>query len=647
MNIRLIYNKSSFNIDIMNDTPCQYLFEVTHKIFRIPMELIKLSYEDIEIKNNSRLIFSVMGKTDPDNINDEETIIVSKRKKRSSDFIPNSNSIMLNNNEDFSKLPLISSPISDKFRQSEKLKNKKKGAPCVMKCQICNHKNSIFYCRVCNLFICFECNVRFNEHRNHERINLEDGDSFLGCDVYREEIINEINIIELGYQKTLEWMIDNQDRENFLQGLFKVLEQIRNNSLALADMKTLYNLDQQTIDDFRIEVDKIPKPKHREDVFDAFGNLNLKENELRNYTKFLNLQIIKTEYNKVLLKCLDKVKKNFDKLSGEVKSRLSECEDVKFRGLEDVQLYLKESKFEHNQMTIVNYLSKDYLENNNRNTNNLKSNLFFSRKVSMNNNNSINKKNTINNFNNYYSNTERKLSKDTKENITIKKEKSRNNNSLYDKEMSKTIDKRNMPIKLVDSQEKKFKMKKLNSNNNFYYNENNLSSIDEDLAPLKANQKKVFKIKDNLLNKVTNENPNAKKINLTTVKQQLSEADIKRNNNLNVINSYENKNDNKNDNNNNENKIIDNNNIDTHKNKLSNSNTFKRFYIHNKMGLDDELIKPEDNNKNIKKKPNFKDSLYRKFTNSEKKIVLNPPVGIKNNSYGKKILKKKSLFEKS
>lgn len=84
-----------------------------------------------------------------------------------------------------------------------------------MKCQICNHKNSIFYCRVCNLFICFECNVRFNEHRNHERINLEDGDSFLGCDVYREEIMNEIDVIELGYQKTLEWMIDNQDRENF------------------------------------------------------------------------------------------------------------------------------------------------------------------------------------------------------------------------------------------------------------------------------------------------------------------------------------------------------------------------------------------------------------------------------------------------
>ena len=361
MNIKLIYNKSSFNVDIMNDTPCQYLFDVTHKIFRIPVDQIMLTYEDIEIKNNSRLVFSVMGKTDPDNITGDEVIIVSNRKKISKDNSNNGNNNYLRSsnpsiyNDDNSKLPLISSPI-----QNEKLKLKKKGAGCVMKCQICNHKNSIFYCRVCNLFICFECNVRFNEHRNHERINLEDGDSFLGCDVYREEIMNEIDVIELGYQKTLEWMIDNQDRENFLQNLFKSLEQIRNNSLNLADMKTLYNLDQDTIDDFRSEVDKIPKPKHREDVYEAYGNLNLKENELRNYTKFLNLQIIKTEYNKVLLKCLDKVKKNIDKLSVEVKSRLSECEDIKFRGLEDVQLYLKESRLEKNQMTIGNYLSNNY-----------------------------------------------------------------------------------------------------------------------------------------------------------------------------------------------------------------------------------------------------------------------------------------------
>ena len=637
MNIKLIYNKSSFNVDIMNDTPCQYLFDVTHKIFRIPIDQIMLIYEGIEIKNNSRLVFSVMGKTDPDNITGDEVIIVSNRKKISKDTSTNGNNNYLRNsnpsinyNDDNSKLPLISSPI-----HNEKLKLKKKGAGCVMKCQICNHKNSIFYCRVCNLFICFECNVRFNEHRNHERINLEDGDSFLGCDVYREEIMNEIDVIELGYQKTLEWMIDNQDRENFLQNLFKSLEQIRNNSLNLADMKTLYNLDQDTIDDFRSEVDKIPKPKHREDVYEAYGNLNLKENELRNYTKFLNLQIIKTEYNKVLLKCLDKVKKNIDKLSVEVKSRLSECEDIKFRGLEDVQLYLKESKLEKNQMTIGNYLSKDYVENNNQ-VSNLKTNLFLNARKNNNNNNTLNSKNSINNFNIYYTNkTDRKMSKEV---ISLKKDKERNI-SIYEKDLNKTIDKKNMPIRLVDNEKKKIKLKEIdlnnnNNNNNNIINGNNedkFSTLNDNITPLRTVKKKLFKINDNIMNKIIQEKPKVKKINITTVKQQLSEADIN-DKNGNKINQDE----------------STNNNNDI-KNKLINSNTVKRYELPNKMlGLENDLIKPEDDTKDTyRSKLNIKESFLKKFTNSEKKILLNPPSRIKNNSYGKTILKKNSVFDKN
>ena len=128
-------------------------------------------------------------------------------------------------------------------------------------------------------------------------------------------------------------MIDNTDREAFLQGLFKLLEYIRSHSLNLADMKTMYSLDQEMINDFKVEIDKIQVPRHREEILESFSNLNLKENELRNYTKFLNLQIIKTEYNKVLLKCLDKVKQNMDKLGAEVKARLAECEEIKSRNI--------------------------------------------------------------------------------------------------------------------------------------------------------------------------------------------------------------------------------------------------------------------------------------------------------------------------
>ena len=487
MNVTLIYQNSKFNVDILEDTPCQFLFNVVNKIFQIPISQIKLTYEDREIKNNSRLLFSVMRKTDKDNIKGDETIIVERNKtflKQKS--LMNLHNITLRN----TKLKMFNYLEESTKTKLPTIKNKKKG--CIMKCQICNLKNSIFYCRVCNLFVCFECNVRFNEHKNHERINLEDGDSFLGSDVYREEIINEINVIELGYQQTLEWMIDNQDREDFLQSLFKSLEQIRAHSLNLAEMKTLYSLDQEIINDFKIEVDKIPKPGHREELLEIFGNLNLKENELRNYTKFLNLQIIKTEYNKVLLKCLDIVKKNIDQLGLEVKARLAECEDIKFRNIEDIKLYLKESKFEKNKMFIKNYLSKQYNNNPNNNIN-------------------------LNTGKNMLS---------LRSNIIKSSKKEGRNNYLKDKEGNKTADKKMKHINLIneaDNIKNKIKIQELNLVNNF--SSSNIKKKRELLVPLKINKKKEIK-NTVVLNEISNiEKPKNLKKRFNT-KQELSEADF-------------------------------------------------------------------------------------------------------------------------
>ena len=491
MNITLIYNNSKFNIDVLDDTPCQYLFNVVNKTFLIPLSQIKLTYENIEIKNNSRLLFSVMGKTDRDNIKGDETILVERKHL----FLKQKSLMDLQNNT------LTKSNVFNNLDESSKtklpiIKNKKKGT-CVMKCQICNIKNSIFFCRVCNLFVCFECNVRFNEHKNHERINLEDGDSILGYDVYKEEIINEINIIELGYQQTLEWMIDNQEREDFLQSIFKSLEQIRNHSLTLSDIKTLYKLDQETINDFRIEIDKIPKPRHREEILDIFGNLNLKENELRNYTKFLNLQIIKTEYNKVLLQCLDIVKQNIDKLGLEVKAKLTECEDIKFRNIEDIKLYLKESKLEKNKMDIKNYLSKENIANTNNNLylNQIKNNLSSTNDIDVN---------------------------------TINSSKKEGRNSYFkEKEGTKTMEKKLKPINLlgnIDNVKNKLKIKELSITNNL--SSSNIKKKRELLIPLKINKKKIIKNNDTL-NEISNiEKPKNIKKFIYNAKQELSEADF-------------------------------------------------------------------------------------------------------------------------
>ena len=499
MNITLIYNDSKFNVDILNDTTCQYLYNIANKIFRLPFSQFRLVYKETEIENNSRLIFSVLSQIDPDN---------------------NSNSIIIR--VESVPLPAIQSQTSIPTRspsddiKSESGKTKKNKGDITL-CQICNYKNSIYYCRVCNLFVCFECNVRYNEHKNHDKINLEDGDAFLGCDVYREEIIKDINIIELGFKQTQQWMIDNTDREAFLQGLFKSLEYIRSHSLSLADMKTMYSLDQEMINDFKTEVDKIQVPKYREEIFESFNNLNLKENELRNYTKFLNLQIIKTEYNKVLLRCLDKVKQNMDQLGAEVKARLAECEEIKFRNINDIKLYLKEYGFKKKQNDIDNFLAKNYVpkekndklnnednneeeaddDDNNENENNMsdeKNNIIILNPVSGTNKKSNLKKNLL----------------------TI-------SGAKFDKNRNLTLDKRLKGLKLKhDKVKNKFKLKELINN----FSVSSLPKKKELLVPLKI--KKSINLKKNeTVNELSNiaKPKNLKKF-LFNTKQELSEADF-------------------------------------------------------------------------------------------------------------------------
>ena len=583
MNITLIYNDSKFNVDILNDTTCQYLYNIANKIFRLPFSQFRLVYKETEIENNSRLIFSVLSQIDPDN---------------------NSNSIIIR--VESVPLPAIQSQTSIPTRspsddiKTESGKTKKNKGDTL--CQICNYKNSIYYCRVCNLFVCFECNVRYNEHKNHDKINLEDGDAFLGCDVYREEIIKDINIIELGFKQTQQWMIDNTDREAFLQGLFKSLEYIRSHSLSLADMKTMYSLDQEMINDFKTEVDKIQVPKYREEIFESFNNLNLKENELRNYTKFLNLQIIKTEYNKVLLRCLDKVKQNMDQLGAEVKARLAECEEIKFRNINDIKLYLKEYGFKKKQNDIDNFLAKNYVpkEKNDKlnNEDNNEEEADDDDNENEKNNLSDEKNNII--ILNPVSGTNKKSN--------LKKNLLTISGAKFDKNRNLTLDKRLKGLKLKhDKVKNKFKLKELINN----FTVSSLPKKKELLVPLKI--KKSINLKKNeTVNELSNiaKPKNLKKF-LFNTKQELSEADFQ-DFPLNL------------------------------KKKEKDIEKITKSPNRKNESDDNDL----DNKLNAKSPINLKNIDFSGFIGQEKKISFMSPSRGRNNLYRKSIVKKtKSIFD--
>ena len=86
MNIKLVFKDTNFKIDVMEETPCQYLYSVAQKVFRKKSSDIVLFYGKVELENDSKLLFDVMGKDDKDDVLDEEIIIVRLKKDLMNEF---------------------------------------------------------------------------------------------------------------------------------------------------------------------------------------------------------------------------------------------------------------------------------------------------------------------------------------------------------------------------------------------------------------------------------------------------------------------------------------------------------------------------------------------------------------------------------
>ena len=462
MNIKLVFKDSNFKIDVMEDTPCQYLYGVAQKIFRKKSSDIVLFYGKTEIENDSRLLFDVMGKDDKEDVLDEEIIIVRLKKDLMNEYsmkykmkpLKTKGNDNLNNSD--KQLPHILKTSGS--LDTNRIKRKK----LPIKCQICSHKNSIFYCRQCNMFICFECNIRYVEHHKHKRINLEDGDTKLGVATYKEKILGELKLIDLGYQKFSKWILSNVDRDNMLQTTFKLLEKIKKSSQKLSDIKTLYNLDQDQVKNLKSEIEKTKVPLIQEELVEIFSNLNAKDKEIENYIKCVDLQIIKTEYNKVLLNCISDVQKSLNKIIDDVESKLHECEDMKYWGINEVKLYLKNNKDDKEEREDIELFNNlENLEKNKKNYNSTKNNFKDSSEYLDDSEEDIKKyKNNIKN-NEIYENkasavsTERKK-EDSFINNRIKKKKKVNIVINEDSDDEKNI--------INKKEDKFFKMKSLNSN---------------------------------------------------------------------------------------------------------------------------------------------------------------------------------------
>jgi len=320
MNVNLIYKQTGYSFQITQFTALSFIYEVTNKVFRIPLESFKLYYKDQYIPNTQTKASEYLKKF-PIVIN---VLEIKKQNHRNEKSKTNDEKLL---NETFS------------LSSSDKPKHKKKN---FIKCQICVKKNSIFYCRNCNQFICFECNLRFPEHFGHKKISLESGDLILCFEDYRNSVLEQLNELNNAFKFSSENIYTEKKRCEFFDYLIETLKELDKKTQILTIMGTAYKCTNELLYSFNKELREIEPPKYKEETINSFGLVNEKELEIHNYVNFVNLQILKSKFNKKMTIFFNEVKKIFTDLMSEINHKLHDSLYLKEKDYNDLVLYNKE-----------------------------------------------------------------------------------------------------------------------------------------------------------------------------------------------------------------------------------------------------------------------------------------------------------------
>ena len=420
MNINFVYNSTNYNIDITYDTPLSYLYKVAEKTFNLPSDKILLFFGKKLISNSSKtaedffddiknitikvketnlmekaltskkpnkktklkiahsktfyvteksknLEKNKTSKNDNDNNNNKKEVENDNNIKNNKTFNKNNSDIENNFESSESSHPIkkektfnIPSKINDNDVTGVILTstNRKRN---FITCQICNKKNAIFYCRNCNNFICFECNLRFYQHEGHELINLENGDILQSVEVYRKKILENLDIVENSYLYSSQFLIEDNLRVDNLNNLIAFIKEIDGQSKKLLDLKADYYVEEDLLKNFRENIHKIKPPRFKDETIEVFNDFNLKEIELKNYINFTNLQVIKSKFFKLMNELLYQVNFSFNKILNECNEKLKLSEKVNDLGILELKSYYdefiepKETKYNYkNKLPMIN-----------------------------------------------------------------------------------------------------------------------------------------------------------------------------------------------------------------------------------------------------------------------------------------------------
>ena len=319
MNITLVYREQEYSLELMNTIPLSYLYKKSEEKFKLPQNEIELYLNDLYIPNSNKAVLDFFKET----------------KKYRIDIKNKNSSLNKEKNNNYLKERSSFFPSILKLN----LNNKKRKKKHFIKCQVCKKKDSIFYCRNCNNFICFECNIRYPIHYEHKIINLENGNLNNSLDIYRKLIMDELLIVKTAFISSSEWIIDNQIKFEYFQNLVELIKEIDEKSFELSSIKTSYDVELEYINDIRRELFDLELPTFKNEIIEIFTLINEKEQVLNNYATTVNLQVIKSQFNKKMIDLLDNIQIQLQDILTDVNSKLNEVQQINGYGVKELKVY--------------------------------------------------------------------------------------------------------------------------------------------------------------------------------------------------------------------------------------------------------------------------------------------------------------------
>ena len=302
MDVSLVHLQTGYNFQISKFSLLSFIYEVSSKVFQIPINSIELYYQDKIVPNNEINAFQYF-----------------------------KNFPILIQVKDISKIGSTSKTNQKSYKKKH-----------FVKCQICRLKKSIFYCRQCNQFICFECNVRYPEHYEHQKINLESGDLLLCFEEYRAIILKQLDILCNAYKLSKENIIDILERREIFEKLIETLKELDKKTGQLTAMETSFKCTDQLFKMYNNNLREIEPPKFIEDTEGCFSIINEREHEMRDFIPFINLQIIKSKFNEKMFTFIKNIQELFNNLMNCINFRLNESTKLYDMTYEDIVQYNNE-----------------------------------------------------------------------------------------------------------------------------------------------------------------------------------------------------------------------------------------------------------------------------------------------------------------